>query len=244
MRKLWTVIKRELASYFSSPIAYIFIVVFLLLSGFFTFKVGQFFELNEASLRAFFKYHPILYLVLIPAVGMHLWAEERKQGTIELLFTLPLSRTVCLFGKLLAAWAFIAIALFLTFPMIVAVYYLGEPDGGLIVSGYLSSLLLAGSYLSITMMTSALSKNQVISFILAECACIFLVLLGTEEFLSVLTDHVSSSMVHIISACSVVAHYNNLQKGLIHSRDIIYFLSLICYPLFLTSVILRSRRAG
>src|SRR5688500_6613432 len=174
MRAIRTIVKRELGSYFTSPVAYVFLVIFLLLTGFFTFTAGNFFERGEASLAAFFGWHPWLYLVLVPAVGMRLWAEERRSGTLELLLTMPIATWQAIVAKFLASWAFLALALLLTFPTVITVNWLGDPDNGVIAAGYLGSLLLAGAYLAITCMTSAMTRNQVVAFILAVVLCLVL----------------------------------------------------------------------
>src|SRR6266481_5305986 len=162
-----TIAKRELAGYFASPVAYVFIVIFLLLCGFFTFMLGGFFERREATLVSFFLWHPWLYLFLVPAVGMRLWSEERRLGTMELLLTMPITTWQAIIGKFLASWLFLAIALVFTFPIVMTVNYLGSPDNGVILSSYVGSLLLSGSYLAISCMTSAMTRNQVISFIVS-----------------------------------------------------------------------------
>ena len=167
MRVVWTIVKRELTSYFSSPVAYVFLVIFLLLTGFFTFTAGNFFERGEASLAAFFGWHPWLYLVLVPAVGMRLWAEERRSGTLELLLTMPVAPWQAIVAKFLASWIFIGVGLALTFPAVITVNILGDPDNGMIVAGYLGSFFLAGAYLAVTCMTSAMTRNQVVAFILS-----------------------------------------------------------------------------
>mgnify|MGYP003346456088 FL=1 len=166
-----TIMKRELGGYFTSPIAYVFLIIFLLLTGFFTFTIGNFFERGEASLVSFFTWHPWLYLFLVPAVGMRLWSEERRLGTMELLLTMPLTAWEAIVGKFLASWAFLALALALTFPVWITVNWLGSPDNGIIAAGYVGSLFLAGSYLAISCMTSAMTRNQVISFILSVVIC-------------------------------------------------------------------------
>src|SRR5437016_13858769 len=188
-----TITKRELGAYFSSPLAYIFIVIFLLLCGFFTFFVGGFFERQEASLvRPFFDWHPWFYLFLVPAVGMRLWAEERRVGTIELLLTMPITAWQAIVGKFLASWLFLALALFLTFPLVMTVNYLGSPDNGVIFCSYVGCLLMAGGYLAISCITSAITRNQVVSFILSVVACLFLILAGfppVTELLSKLNNN-------------------------------------------------------
>jgi ABC-2 type transport system permease protein len=236
-----TIAKRELASYFASPVAYVFLVIFLLLTGFLTFTAGAFFERGEASLGAFFAWHPWVYLVLVPAVGMRLWAEERRAGTLELLLTLPVTAWQAILGKFLASWLFLAIALALTFPVVVTVNVLGEPDNGAIAAGYLGSLFLAGAYLAITCLTSALTRNQVIAFILAVVACLFLILAGFSPVTSLLERWASPALVDTVAAFSVVTHFDGFQKGVIDSRDVLFFLSVIGFSLFATGVVLRNR---
>jgi len=236
-----TIAKRELASYFASPVAYVFLVIFLLLTGFLTFTAGAFFERGEASLAAFFAWHPWVYLVLVPAVGMRLWAEERRAGTLELLLTLPVSTWQAILGKFLASWIFLAIALALTFPVLVTVNVLGDPDNGAIAAGYLGSLLLAGAYLAITCLTSAMTRNQVIAFILAVVICLFLILAGFSPVTDLLVRWASSALVDTVAAFSVVTHFDGFQKGVVDARDLVFFLSVIGYALFATGVVLRNR---
>src|SRR5580693_1067786 len=178
MKTIWTIARRELSAYFSSPVAYVFIVIFLLLTGFFTFMVGRFFERGSADLLTFFVWHPWLYLFLVPAVGMRLWSEERRLGTMELLLTMPITPWQAILGKFLASWLFLAIALVLTFPIVWTVNYLGSPDNGVIFASYVGSWLLAGTYLAVTCMTSAMTRNQVVSFILSVVLCFLLILVG------------------------------------------------------------------
>src|SRR3954451_21220976 len=173
-----TIAKREIAGYFASPVAYVFIVIFLLLCGFFTFMLGGFFERREASLVSFFLWHPWLYLFLVPAVGMRLWSEERRQGTMELLLTMPITSWQAIVGKFVASWLFLGLALALTFPVVLTVNYLGHPDNGVIFCAYIGSFLLAGAYLAVSCITSAMTRNQVISFILSVVVCLFLILAG------------------------------------------------------------------
>jgi len=236
-----TIAKRELASYFASPVAYVFLVIFLLLTGFLTFTAGAFFERGEASLGAFFAWHPWVYLVLVPAVGMRLWAEERRAGTLELLLTLPVTAWQAILGKFLACWLFLAIALALTFPVVVTVNVLGAPDNGAILAGYLGSLFLAGAYLAITCLTSALTRNQVIAFILAVVACLFLILAGFSPVTDLLVRWASPAVVDTVAAFSVVTHFDGFQKGVVDSKDLLFFLSVIGYSLFATGVVLRNR---
>lgn len=238
-----TIAKRELGGYFSSPVAYVFIVIFLLLSGFFTFMVGGFFERGEASLTSFFMWHPWFYLFLVPAVGMRLWAEERRVGTLELLFTMPVTPWQAIVGKFLASWIFLALALFLTFPLVFTVNHLGDPDNGVIFAGYVGSLMMAGAYLAIACMTSALTRNQVVSFIIAVVLCLFLILAGFPPVTNLLAQW-SATLVDIVAAFSFITHFEGFQKGVLDSRDVIFFLSVIGFSLFTTGVILRGHRAG
>jgi ABC-2 type transport system permease protein len=244
MRTVWTITKRELVGYFTSPVAYIFLVIFLLLTGFFTFTAGNFFERGEASLAAFFGWHPWLYLVLVPAIGMRVWAEERRSGTIELLLTLPVATWQAIVAKFLASWIFLGVALFLTFPTAVTANVLGEPDNGVIFAGYLGSLFLAGAYLAITCMTSAMTRNQVVAFIVSVVICLFFILAGFNPVTDLMARWASPALVDTVAAFSVVTHFDGFQRGVIDSRDVAFFLSLIGFALFATGVIIRGHRAG
>lgn len=240
-----TIAKRELSAYFYSPVAYVFIVIFLLLAGFFTFMAGGFFERNQASLISFFLWHPWLYLFLVPAVGMRLWSEERRMGTMELLLTMPVTPWQAIVGKFLASWAFLALALACTFPVVLTVNYLGNPDNGVIISGYAGSLLMAGAYLSISCMTSALTRNQVISFILSVVISLFLILAGWPPVTELLDQFTEGPLlVEAVAAFSVMTHFDTFQRGVIDLRDVFFFVGLIVFCLFTTSVIIRSHRAG
>jgi ABC-2 type transport system permease protein len=244
MRAIRTIVKRELASYFSSPVAYVFLVIFLLLTGFFTFTAGNFFERGEASLAAFFGWHPWVYLVLVPAVGMRLWAEERRSGTLELLLTMPVAPWQAIVAKFLASWIFIGVALALTFPAIITVNLLGDPDNGVIAAGYLGSFLLAGAYLAITCATSAMTRNQVVAFILSLVICLFLILAGFNPVTDLMVRWASPALVDTVAAFSVVTHYDGFQRGVIDLRDLLFFLSVIGFALFATGVVIRGHRAG
>lgn len=244
MRPILTIVKRELSAYFTSPVAYVFLVIFLLLAGFFTFTAGNFFERGEASLAAFFGWHPWLYLVVVPAIGMRLWAEERRSGTLELLFTMPITTSQAIIAKFLASWLFLAVALLLTFPALVTVNVLGEPDNGAIFAGYLGSFFLAGAYLAITCMTSAMTRNQVVAFILSVVLCLFLILAGFNPVTDLMVRWASPALVDTVAAFSVVTHFDGFQRGVIDVRDLVFFLSVIGFALFATGVILRSHRAG
>lgn len=240
-----TITKRELGAYFSAPLAYVFIVIFLLLCGFFTFMVGGFFERGEASLvRPFFDWHPWFYLFLVPAVGMRLWAEGRRVGTIELLLTMPITAWQAILGKFLASWLFLGLALALTFPVVITVNYLGSPDNGVILSGYIGSWLMAGAYLAVSCMTSAMTRAQVVSFIIAVVLCLFLILAGFPPVINLLETWAAPWLVDVITSFSVITHFDGFQKGVLDFRDIIFFLSVMVFCLFTTSVILRGHRAG
>src|SRR6266850_191184 len=239
-----TIAKRELGGYFASPVAYVFIVIFLLLSGFFTFMLGGFFERNEASLVSFFLWHPWLYLFLVPAAGMRLWSEERRVGTIELLLTMPITAWQAIVGKFLASWLFLGLALALTFPVIITVNYLGSPDNGVILCGYLGSWLMAGAYLAVSCITSAMTRTQVVSFIISVVLCLFLILAGFPPVINLIENWAKPWLVDVITSFSVITHFEGFQKGVLDSRDVIFFLSIIGFSLFSTSVILRGHRAG
>ena len=243
MKSIWTITKRELAGYFNSPVAYVFLVIFLLMTAAFTFLIGQFMDRNQATLQPFFMWHPWIYLFLVPAVGMRLWSEERRQGTMELLLTLPISLWHCIVGKFLASWIFLTLALVMTFPIWITVNYLGDPDNGVIVASYIGSFFLAGAYLSITSMTSAFTRNQVISFILSVVICLFLVLCGWPPVTDVVETLAPRSVVEFVAAFSVMPGIEQFNNGQIDSRTVIYFLSVIGFPLFATSVIIRGLRA-
>jgi ABC-2 type transport system permease protein len=239
-----TIVKRELGGYFTSPVAYVFIVIFLLLSGFFTFMLGGFFERGTASLDSFFIWLPWLYLFLVPAVGMRVWAEERRMGTLELLLTMPVEPWQAIVGKFLAAWTVIGLALALTFPLVITVNILGAPDNGVILAGYLGSFLMAGAYLAIACMTSAATRNQVVSFILSVVACLFLILAGWQPVTDLLVHWADPVVVRVVSSFSVMTHFTSIIRGVLDSRDIIYFVSVIVFCLFTTGVLLRVSKPG
>jgi ABC-2 type transport system permease protein len=242
-----TIAKRELRAYFASPVAYVFIVIFLLLNGFFTFMVGGFFERGEASLAgSFFYWHPWFYLFLVPAVGMRLWADERRVGTLELLLTMPIAPWEAIVGKFIASWLFLGLALVLTFPVVLTVNYLGSPDNGVILSGYVGSWLMAGAYLAVSCITSAITRSQVVSFIISVMACLFLILAGFPPVINLLQGltHNWQWLVDVITSFSVITHFEGFQKGVLDSRDVIFFLSVIGFSLFTTSVILRTHRTS
>lgn len=238
------VFKREFLAYFRSPVAYVFIVIFLLASVGCTFFLGQLFEGNQASLTPFFTYLPWLYLVLVPAVGMRLWAEERRSGTIELLFTLPVKLVDVVLAKFLAGWAFLGIALLLTLPLVFTVNYLGDPDNGVILAGYLGSFLMAGSYLAISCFTSALTKNQVIGFILSVIISFVMVLVGWGIFTNVLSGILPVGALDLLASIGFISHFQTISRGLIDTRDLIYFVSVIAVSLCLNIIILQAKKAS
>jgi ABC-2 type transport system permease protein len=239
-----TITKRELGAYFTSPLAYVFAVIFLLLCAVFTFLFGGFFELEQASLgRPFFLWHPWFYLFLVPAVGMRLWAEERRVGTIELLLTMPITAWQAIVGKFLASWLFLGLALALTFPVVITVNYLGSPDNGVIFCAYVGSWLMAGAYLAISCITSAMTRTQVVSFIISVFICLVLILAGVAPVLHFF-EGISQPLANASASISVLTHFDGFQKGVLDSRDVIFFLSVIVFSLFTTSVILRGHRAG
>ena len=244
LRNIYTIAKREIGGYFTSPVAYVFIVIFLLLAGVFTFPLSDFFARNEASLNAFFVWHCWVYLFLVPAVGMRLWSEERRLGTIELLLTMPVTGWQAIMGKFTASWLFLGLALALTFPMIITVNYLGNPDNGVIFCGYVGSFLMAGAYLSISCLTSALTRSQVVSFILSVVICLAFIMAGWPPLNTMLEQWLSPNMVSALSNISVMTHFAQFQRGIIDSSDIVFFLGVIFFCLFTTGVIIRSHRAG
>jgi len=242
MRNTLIVARRELGGYFATPVAVVFIVIFLVLQGVLTFNLGNFFERNQADLAPFFNFVPWVFLLLVPAITMRLWAEERRLGTIELLLTLPITQGQAVMGKFLAAWAFCAIALVLTFPFIITVNILGSPDNGVIATGYLGALLVAGSFLAIGAALSAATKNQVIAFVLAVSVC-FLFAVASYP---VVTDFLSRSspvLAEIARRVSVAERFQSFTRGIISLRDLIFFASFIGFWLFLNTVIVEHRKA-
>jgi ABC-2 type transport system permease protein len=243
MNKVMVVFRRELRSYFATPLAYVFIVIFLVLAAVFTFQVGGFLERNQADLQSFFRWHPWLYLVLIPAISMRLWAEERNSGSIELLMTFPLTLWQAVVGKFLAAWCFAGIALLLTFPIWITVNYLGRPDNGTILAAYIGSLLLAGGYLAIGSCMSALTNNQVIAFILGVVACFIVLLAGFPLVLDAFRSWAPQWFVDAIASLSFLTHFDSIKKGVIDVRDLLYFGMLGAFFLLATSIALDLRKA-
>ena len=242
MNLLINIFKRELLSYFSTPLAYVFIVIFLALIGSFTFYLGNFFVRGQADLNSFFAFHPWVYILLIPAVTMRLWAEERKTGTIELLMTLPLTTTHAVLGKFFAAWFFIFVALILTFPIWITVNYLGNPDHGIIFAGYVGSLFMAGAYLSIGSCISAITKNQVIAFVISTTVCFLFTMMGVDLVLNFFKLWAPEILVNTISSMSFLTHFESITKGVIEIRDFLFYLSVIFFWLFLNIIIVEYKK--
>ena len=237
------IFKRELGSYFATPLAYVFIVIFLMLTGAFTFYLGRFYEMRQADLSAFFNFHPWLYLFLIPAISMRLWAEERKTGTLELLLTLPVSLKQAVAGKFLAAWVFSGIALLLTFPVWLTVNYLGQPDNGVILAGYIGSWLMAGAFLAIGSCMSAMTRNQVIAFILTVVVCFLFVLSGFPLVLDAFRGWAPQWLVDGIASLSFLTHFEAISKGVIDIRDLLYFLIMILAWLLATAITIDMKKS-
>ncbi len=244
MDKVKAIFKRELASYFATPLALVFIIIFLVLTGSFTFLLGGFFDRGQADLAPFFNYHPWLYLFLLPALSMRLWAEERKSGTIELLITLPVTVWQAVLGKFLAAWAVAGIALVLTLPTWITVNYLGDPDNGTILAAYIGSLLMAGGFLAVGGCLSAATRNQVIAFIVTAVVCLFLFLLtGFPPVLNVFAGWLPQTLIDAIASLSFLTHFNSIAKGVIDLRDVLYFATLIVAWLAANAIVLDLKKA-
>ena len=242
MKSTTTILKRELRGYFTTPVAYVFIVIFLLLTGILTFYMGGFFEREQADLAPFFFFHPWLYLILVPAISMRLWAEERKTGTIELLLTLPISTGQAVVGKFLAAWAFTAAALVATFPIWITVNFLGDPDNGVILAAYVGSLLMAGGYLAIGSCISAMTNNQVIAFVVSLVGCLLFILAGLPAVLDFFTGWAPQAVIDTVSSFSFMTHFNSISKGVIDLRDVIFYASLIGCFLLANTLILDAKK--
>jgi len=243
VRNTWIIARREFHAYFATPLAMIFLTVFVALTGAFAFYVGGFFERGQADLLPFFQYHPWLYLLLVPAVAMRLWAEERRSGTIELLMTLPISPWEAICGKFLAAWAFVGVALLATLPIWITVNVLGQPDNGIIFAAYLGSFLMAGAFLAIGSCISALTKNQVIAFIVAATICFLLVMSGLELVLNVLRAFTPDFVVSAVASMSFLSHFDRISKGLIELPTIVFYASLIAFALFANRILLDLKKA-
>jgi ABC-2 type transport system permease protein len=242
MRNILTIAERELSAYFATPVATVFIVIFLILQGTLTFNLGNFFDRGQADLNPFFSFLPWVFLLLVPAITMRLWAEERRLGTIELLLTLPITQTQAVVGKFLAAWLFCAIALCLTFPIVLTVRYLGDPDPGVIVSGYIGALLTAGAFLSIGSATSALTRNQVIAFVLGVAIC-FVFAAASYPLVTDFLNRNTPVMADIARRLAVIDRYQDFTRGLISLPDLVFFATFIGFWLFVTTVLVEQRKA-
>ncbi len=243
MSPLQIIFKRELAGYFATPLAYVFIVIFLVMNGIFTFDLGGFYVRGQADLMPFFSFHPWLYLFMIPAIAMGLWADERKTGTIELLMTLPITLRDAVLGKFLAAWVLCGAALLLTFPIWITVNYLGDPDNGVIVAAYLGSWLMAGSFLAIGSCMSAMTRNSVIAFILTVALCFVFVASGSEIVLNAF-NWAPQILVDAIAALSFLTHFDAISKGVLDVRDILYFLVFMASWLFASAIVIEIKKAN
>ena len=243
MNVIGALFRRELQSYFATPVAYVFIVIFLVLMGAFTFYLGNFYERGQADLGPFFIFHPWLYLLLVPAIAMRLWAEERKTGSIELLMTLPITPWQAVLGKYLAAWAFTGVALLLTFPIWITVNYLGDPDNGAIVAAYIGSFLMAGGFLAIGACLSATTRNQVIAFVITIVVCFAFLASGFPMVLDFFTSWAPQILVDGIASLSFLTHFESISKGVIDLRDLIYFGFLILAFLYANTIVLRWLQA-
>jgi len=243
MSRTLTIFRRELASYFATPLAYVFIIIFLVLAGILTFFAGDFFERGQADLQSFFTFHPWLYLVLIPALSMRLWAEERKSSTIELFLTLPIRLGEAVIGKFLAAWCFAGIALALTFPFWLTVDFLGEPDNGVILAGYLASWLMAGAVLAIGAAVSATTKNQVIAFIVTAALVFVLTVAGTPTVLGLFQGWAPDGLIAAVAGASLFGHFNAITRGVINLRDLVYFLSVMIAFLAANAILVDLKKA-
>lgn len=244
MNMVVPIFKREFAAYFATPLAYVFIVIFLFAMGAFTFYIGNFYQNGAADLAVFFGYHPWLYLFLIPALSMRLWAEERRSGTMELLLTLPVPLWAAVAGKFLAAWAFTSVALALTFPIWLTVNYLGSPDNGVILASYFGSILMAGGYLAIGSAVSAATSNQVIAFVVSVVVCFLFTVAGAPLVLDFFRATLPLPLVTAISSFSFLTHFGAIAKGVIDLRDLIFFASLIALFLAINIVLIDLKKAG
>jgi len=244
MNNIKAVFYREFSGYFLTPVAYVFIVIFLFLTGTFTFYLGAFYERNQADLEPFFRFHPGLYLFLIAAIAMRLWSEERKTGTIELLMTLPIPIHQAVIGKYLAAWCFTTVAIVLTFPMWITVNYLGSPDNAVILASYIGTVLMAGGFLAIGSCISALTKNQVIAFVISIVICFLFLLSGFPLVLDFFRGWAPQALIDAVASFSFLTHFESIKKGVIDIRDIIYFLALICFWLYANVVVIEAKKAS
>ena len=243
LNKTYIILDRELKGYFRTPLASIFLLVFLALSSGMTFFLGRFFERDQADLTAFFSWHPWLFLVLMPAIGMRLWAEERRSGTIELLITLPVTNTQLVVGKFLASWIFTLIAIILTMPIWITVNYLGEPDNHVILISYFGSWLMAGAFLALTSCLSALTKNQVIAFIISSISGFVLIMAGFNLVLSAVRSWSPNWITETISSMSFLSHFSRIQMGVFDLSTLVFFISMIILCLWINVQLVQVKKA-
>jgi ABC-2 type transport system permease protein len=244
MSPVSNVMRRELAGYFATPVAWVFIVIFLVMAGAFTFYIGSFYDRGIADLDPFFTFHPWLYLFLVPAIAMRLWAEERRSGTVELLLTLPLTLWQAVLGKFLAAWLFVGVALLLTFPVWLTVNYLGTPDNGVIAAGYIGSWLMAGGFLAIGSCMSALTRNQVVAFILSVVVCFGFLISGLPMVMDLFSSWAPQSLLDALADFSFLAHFATISRGVIDLRDLVYFALVIGIWLLANTIVLDLKKAN
>ena len=244
MGNLGIIFRRELLSYFATPLAYIFIVIFLITNGIFTFDLGGFYIRGQADLLPFFSFHPWLYLFMVPAIGMTLWADERKTGSIELLLTLPIRLSDAVLGKFLAAWVLTGIALLLTFPVWITVNYLGDPDNGVIVAAYIGSWFMAGGFLAIGSCMSACTKNSVIAFILTVATCILFVIMGSPLLLDAVPTWVPQFLVDAFSTMGFLTHFDSIARGVLDIRDFLFFTVFITAWLLASAIVIEIKKAN
>lgn len=240
---IWIIFLRELKNYFITPIAYVFMTIFLLMNGIFTFYIGSFFTRGIADLAPFFSAHPWIYMVFIPAVTMRLWAEEKKQGTMELLFTLPITTIEAVIAKVLAAWSFMIISLGLTFPLFIAVNYLGSPDNGVIIAGYIGSILMAGAFIAIGACVSAITSNQVIAFVGSFLICLLFNVSGFPLVIDYFSNILPDFMVETIQTFSFITNFDTIVKGLIDAKVIVYFISVLLSWMLANVMVLELNKA-
>jgi ABC-2 type transport system permease protein len=242
--KSFAIFKREFKSYFEAPVAYVFLVAFLLLTGFFTFSMSHLYERNVADMQAFFVWMPWVFLALVPAATMGLWAEERRSGTIELLLTMPVTMLEAILGKFFAAWAFISLAVALTFPTALTVAYLGKPDVGVILCQYAGTILMAGAYVSIGMLTSSMTRSQVIGFILSLLICLVMILAGWEPVTDLFVHWAPASVVDFVASLSFMPHFTSISRGVVDIRDVAYYISVIVFMAFATHIVIENRKSA
>jgi len=238
------IFKREFRAYFASPVAYVFLVFYLMLIGFLTFFISHFYEANQADLKWFFFWFPWVNLLLVPAATMRLWSEERRTGTLELLMTFPVTLPQALVGKFVAAWVFMTVGVLLTLPVVFTTIYLGSPDAGAVIGGYAGVILLSGAYVAVGMLTSAMTRNQVISFVVAFVICFLLALAGWPPVMEIVNKWAPGWLVNGVAAMSVMPHFESLQRGVIDVRDVVYYASVMVLALFGAHLVLENRKSS